>query len=209
MPFLRLVRGLGTGAAVWITILGAACEKTNNVDQSVTADVGDQCGGPGDPGCGVGAVCALGYCRHGCTTDAECPQGAICIGDMPPYGCSLPAEIACLSSQPCAATGLACGIDGVCRLPCETDSDCSRNEHRCIAGSCVSQGERDFATWGCETGTNRCEGPSFQECNVTAPGWVEAKSCGENMCTRPDGRCVEFVVEVPGNDLLASFTALD
>jgi len=189
------------GVAAVFTALGA-CSKTNNVDQSTALAVGEQCGRPDDPGCGPGAVCALGFCRHGCTTDAECAQGAICIGDMPPFGCSLPAEIACSSSQPCEAEALSCGIDGVCRLPCEQDADCSRNEHHCIAGSCVGEGERGFETWaGCETGSVQCSESSFQECNVTAPGWVEAKNCGADICTVPEGRCLELVTE-PAGDIL-------
>ncbi len=192
--------------------LGVACSKTNNVDQSTKLAVGEQCGRPDDPGCGVGAVCVLGFCRQGCTTDAECAQGAICVGDMPPFGCSLPAELACSSSQPCESEALDCGIDGVCRLPCEQDTDCSRNEHHCIAGTCVGDGERDYdTTWAAcpETGAAQCVGASFQQCNVTGPGWVEAKNCGADLCSDPDGRCLELVVEVVGAADLFGLSATD
>jgi len=192
---LRLGVGLLAATIAIVAASAGGCSRTNNVDQSTELDVGQQCSGPDDKGCGQGAVCALGFCRLGCTTDAACPQGAICVGDQAPFGCSLPAELACSSSQPCASSALECGIDGVCRLPCKADADCSRNEHHCIAGSCVGDGERAYPTWSaCAVGATRCDGTSFQECNVSAPGWVEAANCGASQCTMPEGRCIESVV---------------
>jgi len=205
--------GLLAATIAIVAASAAGCSRTNNVDQSTELDVGQQCSGPDDKGCGQGAVCALGFCRLGCTTDAACPQGAICVGDQAPFGCSLPAELACSSSQPCASSALECGIDGVCRLPCKADADCSRNEHHCIAGSCVGDGERSYPTWSaCAVGATRCDGTSFQECNVSAPGWVETANCGASQCTMPAGRCIESVVNGgfagPPNQLTVNGDAL-
>lgn len=137
------MRGVRSAFAV---VLGlgvlSACSKDNEIDasQSTEIDVGKQCDGPNDPGCGVGGVCVLGVCRLGCTTDSECPQGALCIGDRAPFGCSIPSELACSSSQPCSPP-LACGIDGKCRFACQVTGDCPRNEHECKATTCVSHNE--------------------------------------------------------------------
>jgi hypothetical protein len=109
---IDMKRRLVVAALALVTMLPLACEKANEVDSSqhVGAGVGAQCSGANDPGCGVAAVCVLGYCRSGCTNDLECPKGALCIGDTPPYGCTFAEEGACSDSKPCSP-GLTCGID--------------------------------------------------------------------------------------------------
>jgi hypothetical protein len=183
-----------------MTLGGLACTKENNIavtnddpDASTKggASIGQQCTGPQDKGCGVGAVCALGYCRSGCTTDAECLQGSICIGDRVPFGCALPAELACSSSQPCKAP-LTCALDGKCRNGCTATSDCLRNEQTCIAGSCVSAADPDKRWSACTEGESACGtvvDPSLScpqpvgacndvyVCHRGSPGWTKIGRC--------------------------------
>jgi hypothetical protein len=138
--------------------LTPGCSKSNNVDQSTDVQNGsDQCSGADDTGCGVGSVCVLGSCRHGCTNDAECPRGSICIGDRAPFGCTTSEEGACSDANDCPK-GLTCGIDKVCRHACEASRDCPRNEQDCVAGTCVSHSEPDAEeTWfSCSEGEEAC-----------------------------------------------------
>jgi hypothetical protein len=178
----------------------AACNKANTVDASTDVlGIGQQCAGPNDKACGVNAVCVLGYCRSGCTTDAECSRGALCLGDRVPFGCSLPSDLACSSSQPCA-NGLVCGLDGKCRMPCTASADCARNEHECIAGTCVSKGELDvMQTWfSCKTGDKRCTGAKIESCNVSAPGFAATTACKDPTPVCVDGTFVCGVQATPG-----------
>lgn len=179
--------------------LGSACSKDNEVDASggTPSGIGAQCSGANDPGCGVGAVCVLGYCRSGCTTDAECPQGALCLGSEPPFGCSLKSELSCKDGGTSCEAPLVCGVDGKCRFPCQKDADCPRNEHLCLGGTCVARSEPGAeSTWLTCSGTTdkilstalRCflEGDAsaaLQSCNQQAPGWVTIKQCN---CTNAD-----------------------
>jgi hypothetical protein len=194
------VRGASIlGVVVCVAFL-FACDKENVVDASTTAAIGAQCSGPGDPGCGTTGACVLGFCRHGCNTDSECAQGALCLGSQPPYGCSLQSELGCKNSSPCAAP-LACGIDGKCRFPCTTDADCPRNEHVCLAKTCVSRSEPNAeSTWlSCnrQIGTALVRDGVFCDltdmshtkllvCNVTEPGWVVASNCNCNVLEPPN-----------------------
>ncbi|MBX3182198.1 MAG: DUF1566 domain-containing protein [Polyangiaceae bacterium] len=167
------------------------CSKDNHVSQSIQVEVGKQCSGPEDTGCGPGGVCVMGFCRHGCATDAECPQGALCLGDRKPYGCSLPSEMACSSHQPCS-TSLACAPDGKCRMPCSATAQCPRNEHTCIANVCVSSSESNFSDWeSCAAGDTYCEGDVVMACHVSRVGWGEVQRC--TAATRTscvEGACV-------------------
>lgn len=190
----------------------AGCSKSNNVstDNGGPAS-GAQCSGAGDEGCGVGSVCVLGQCRHGCTNDAECPQGSICVGDRPPYGCTTEEESACTSNEDCP-TGLDCGIDGKCRHACELDEDCPRNEHHCIGFTCVSDAENDFEQWICDTVYDRPEwerrvyyrdGTTYS-CNVGTPGNGFLDTCN-------DGQLVGFAtvvsaVEVSSSSIVGSLS---
>lgn len=134
----------------------SSCSKENSVAAGgPTGGVGQQCQLAEQ--CGASAVCALGFCRLGCTIDAECAQGSLCVGDQPPYGCSTPAEGACSAAAPCPA-GLECGIDGRCRHACATNADCPRNEHKCVAGTCASTSEPGAeTTWfACLEGEEAC-----------------------------------------------------
>jgi hypothetical protein len=161
-----------------------ACSKDNEIDASggTATAIGNQCSGPDDPACGTSGVCVLGWCRIGCLTDGECPQGGLCIGDVLPYGCSLEEELACSSDQPCEP-GLRCGVDGKCRLPCTVDSDCPRNDHACVAATCVSHSESNAdQTWfacynpGGPTTVVMCDSTSIVSCNVAAAG-VSSRPC--------------------------------
>jgi len=188
-------------AAVLSLTLLAACSKENSVDAdgSPAQQVGQQCSGGDDLGCGEGARCVLGYCRHGCTDDDACPQGSICVGTSEPFGCTLESEGSCSLSRPCPA-GLFCGIDGRCRIPCQMDQDCPRNEHQCIAGACVGEGESGYEeSWGeCpDEQLIDCVGDGVgsrgrEVCNVTAPGWQPFGECPEgSVCgvlSFPTGR---------------------
>ena len=89
--------------APFTVCLAFSCSKDNVVDagNNASSGVGAQCAGPGDPACGTGGVCVLGYCRLGCTSDGACPQGALCLGDVEPYGCSLSDELSCSDVKPC------------------------------------------------------------------------------------------------------------
>jgi len=161
--------------ALLAVVTVAGCSKDNEVDASknTAGGLGNQCSGLGDPSCGTSGVCVLGYCRLGCLTDGECEQGALCVGDREPYGCQLPDELSCDEEHPCNV-GLACGIDGKCRLSCDETSDCPRNEHQCIARTCVSRSEAGAdSTWfSCQTGALQCEGDAVWGCNVNAPGYA-------------------------------------
>jgi hypothetical protein len=184
------------GAVTFAMVLFAlGCSKETSVDAGGDdGEIGAQCGEPDDPGCGVAAVCVLGYCRHGCTTDGECPQGALCLGSQPPYGCSLAKELSCSTpAQPCD-TPLKCGVDGKCRFPCEENANCPRNEHLCLAGTCVSRSEPGVdETWltcapshldevwstgvRCDFNSTTGEMEDLSVCNVLDPGWVPVKDC--------------------------------
>lgn len=189
-------------------VLGAllavgACSKENTIQQTAGgAGVGAQCSGPGDKGCGVSAVCVLGFCRAGCTTDAECEKGALCVGNQVPYGCTLSSENSCTTSSDCVA-GLQCGIDGRCRHGCTTENDCPRNEHSCIAGTCVSASEQGAqGTWfACEEGARSCGGTTSEglepgggggsvlwTCNTKGPGWQLATDCSNVQTLHPEGQ---------------------
>ncbi|MBX3184885.1 MAG: DUF1566 domain-containing protein [Polyangiaceae bacterium] len=183
----------GAAAILALASLSAGgCSKDNNVSQSNQVDVGKQCDGPEDTGCGPGGVCVLGVCRHGCSTDAECAQGALCLGDRRPYGCSLPSELACSSHQPCR-NSLACAPDGKCRMPCSATAQCPRNEHACIANVCVSDSEENFSEWqSCEGGAVRCEGEVVMACHDSRVGWAEQRRCNTAE-TCLDGACEPHV----------------
>ncbi|HQP34687.1 MAG TPA: hypothetical protein PLI95_05900 [Polyangiaceae bacterium] len=187
--------------AVWMTFLllpvaVGACSKENAVEaDAVTGEgVGAQCSGSDDRGCGVAAVCVMGFCRTGCTNDAECPQGTLCLGESPPYGCSLPSELSCKQTGQSCRPPLTCGIDGRCRFGCKKDADCPRNEHVCLADTCVSKSEPGSEeTWfACIKGgppvstAVRCSHPDYQlqVCNTREPGWVTVEGCG---CRDPKG----------------------
>jgi hypothetical protein len=184
-----------------------SCSKENNLNQSTSVDpAGEQCSGAGDEGCGVGSVCVLGQCRHGCTNDAECPKGTICVGDRPPYGCTTAEESACQGDGDCAK-GLACGLDGKCRHPCEADSDCPRNEHRCVGLTCASEAEADFDQWVCQFDATTDEerwgrrvwyrdGTTWS-CNVEKPGGDFIDTCNR------DGR-VGFAAVFASKDVAQS-----
>lgn len=167
-----------------LLVLLPGCDKQNVVTQETAGDgLGAQCSGADDQGCGVGAVCALGYCRSGCTTDAECPTGAICVGSRPPFGCTLPEESACATDDDCP-DGLVCGVDDRCRHPCGSEGDCPRNEHACVTGTCVSRAEQGAEeTWfSCTTGATQCdlsgEAPrSILVCNMGGPGLTPLHEC--------------------------------
>lgn len=202
MAWVRTRRVVGASLNFVVAIAVAqGCSKENTVDASQHSNsVGQQCTGPGDQGCGVAAVCALGFCRLGCTTDSECPQGALCVGDHPPFGCSLPSELACSSSQPCSAP-LTCGLDGKCRWPCQVREDCPRNEHQCIAHVCVAPDDPNPKWFECSEGQTTCgneiTGEAFDplgglcpesarerwQCNVSMPGWSHLETCeGKETC---------------------------
>ena len=166
----------------------SGCSKENNIDASGNVlGVGQQCSGPGDKGCGEGSACVLGYCRHGCTNDAECPQGAICVGDIPPYGCTMPEEGACGANEDCPQ-GLLCAVDHICRHACEVRENCPRNEHRCVAGACVGTGESDVAKWQCDIESYGDCDPRIlygypdvgitTACNIVDAGCIEVDNCG-------------------------------
>lgn len=178
------------GFLVFGVVTVSACSKENNVAQNTNVAGGDQCAGAGDQGCGVGSVCVLGKCRHGCTNDVECPQGSICVGDRPPYGCTTAEEGACSASAPCP-TGLKCGLDGMCRHPCETSTNCPRNEHVCAAGTCLGKSEKDADRWTCDdvapvdredryTPWNYFREGVTNSCNVYSPGWSQPDRCGDD-----------------------------
>ena len=176
------------------------CSKDNEVDASknTAGGIGTQCSGPDDPACGTNGVCALGYCRIGCLTDGECEQGALCIGDGPPYGCQLPQDIGCSEDNPCTM-GLVCGLDGLCRTPCNLSTRCPRNEQQCIEGACYGIAEDGSSKWACEgspTGAYGCNGATLRVCNVGALGWVSIDTCGsEPLCEagKLTGTCVAAV----------------
>ena len=189
---------LRLGIALVLAAGASGCSKENTVDASTQVEgaIGLQCSENDD--CGTSGVCALGYCRLGCATDAECPQGALCIGDAPPYGCQLPQDAVCSSAQPCKAP-LVCGLDKTCRMPCKVSKDCPRNDQECYAGVCVGDAEKSEAAAAyrsCTDGSRRCSDPtcegsgcSVEGCNEAAPGWQVVESClGANrFCTA--GRC--------------------
>jgi hypothetical protein len=168
------------GAGIVLAGVFMASCKENVVDSSTKTtelSVGQQCSGAGDAGCGTGAVCVLGVCRLGCTTDAACPQGALCIGDGPPYGCQLATEMACSSSQPCSS-GLTCGLDRTCRISCSATKECPRNEQTCIHDTCVGKGELHADAWfSCTPGAMKCTGPRLEGCDLLSPGWAELETC--------------------------------
>lgn len=161
------------------------CSKDNEIDasQNTAGGIGTQCSGPDDRACGTNGVCALGYCRFGCLTDGECEQGALCIGDGPPYGCQLPQDIGCSEENPCTM-GLVCGLDGLCRMPCNLSTKCPRNEQTCIATTCVSGSEQDAdRTWfncftpGGPTSVVGCDGlETMFSCNVAGAG-AQMRAC--------------------------------
>ena len=203
---------LGLGMVMLLALAASACSKENTVDASthVESGIGAQCSAKDDPACGVAAVCALGWCRSGCTTDAECPQGALCVGDTPPFGCQLPQDAVCSSAQPCKAP-LVCGLDKTCRMPCKVSKDCPRNDQECYAGVCVGDSEKGEAAvsyHSCEDGALRCSGDdpaecgigpcAVEACNVTAPGWNAAKQCSGDTPFCADNNCVGIHPEDPG-----------
>jgi hypothetical protein len=189
-----------------------ACSKDNSIDatQNVTPGIGLQCTGAGDPACGTTGVCALGYCRIGCGTDAECPQGALCIGDVYPYGCQLPQDAECNDTDKKCSAPLVCGLDRTCRMGCVVSGDCPRNEHVCRAGVCVGEsekGEAAVAYLSCEDGERRCGTTGatctsgvceVQVCNVLAPGWAVEQECQGNQGFCQAGVCLGVEPEDPG-----------
>lgn len=195
---------LGLGIALLLaTSLG--CSKENTVDASthVEGAIGLQCSDNDD--CGTSGVCALGYCRLGCLTDAECPQGALCIGDVPPYGCQLPQDVGCNDADQKCQPGLVCGIDGNCRMPCSTDSQCPRNEHACIAGTCVGRSEAGAEAWFlCTAGQLGCI-RSMQGIGKVVGFIVHGSGIMSNApvdTALPVGASVRCNVTAPGFDLL-------
>lgn len=194
-----------------LLVVPGGCSKDNEIDAStnIVGAVGNQCSAPDDPACGAWAVCVLGWCRLGCTTDAECAHGALCIGDAPPFGCQLPQDAVCGAEQPCKAP-LYCGLDHTCRMPCKESKDCPRNEQECHAGVCVGDSEKGEAAKqyrSCTDGDTRCGSDSapcgggdceIQGCNSVAPGWAAVESCTGDKAFCLDAHCVGVHPEDPG-----------
>ena len=191
---------MAQNSVAWLLalVVTIGCSKDNSVDQSTNVDgFGSQCSS--DDECGVNSRCVLGFCRLGCTTDAECDRGSICVGTSAPYGCTLPEEGACSESEPCP-TGLICGLDQQCRLPCVEDVDCPRNEHRCAAGTCIGESEPDSELWfQCEVGAQACSrggAPRPSENDFNGCDWCGFPSCAYEEpyfahCGQPDIGCCE------------------
>lgn len=113
-------------------LLAAGCSKTNEIDVSGGAGVGQPCETLED--CGGASVCVLGYCRVECGPAAPCSAEALCLG-ADPFGCSLAWELSCSPSQPCEGD-LVCGSDGRCRMPCAADADCALEGAVCTDEGC-------------------------------------------------------------------------
>lgn len=197
--------------AILLTLpLLAACDKESSVNTSTRAQsgIGAQCTERNDPGCGPAAVCLFGYCRSGCTTDAECPQGTLCIGDVPPFGCQLPADSVCNDTDRKCAPPLVCAWEKTCRMPCKVSKDCPRNDQECRGGVCVGDAEKGDAAKlyrSCSEGATRCgsdgafcAGPSCEvhACNKVAPGWAAVGQCTGDAAMCDQGKCLYNVANV-------------
>lgn len=90
---------------------GATCEAGFCVEQPPTT----MCGTGG--ACGTGEICVDGTCWDACSTSAECGAGRYCATDG---RCRLDDRPQPVTS--CIAP--ASPVDGVCRTPCETATDC-------------------------------------------------------------------------------------
>jgi hypothetical protein len=131
----RALIASAVGAAVVV-----ACSKKNEIDVSSDVVTGVECTAAGDPACGNGGACVLGYCRIPCTGDDECPGESLCIG-AGPFGCQLPWDAFCNTALPCKEP-LVC-VGNSCRMPCATTEDCPRGDHECIDGACFGVMEAD------------------------------------------------------------------
>lgn len=129
-----------TAVAALVALILVACSKKNEIDASTDIITGVECTGEGDPACGNNGACVLGYCRIPCTADDECPQEALCIGSAELSGCQLTWDAFCNMSQPCK-TGLTCGADYTCRMPCAASEDCPRADQECVQDACVGSTE--------------------------------------------------------------------
>lgn len=116
-----------------LAFLLLSCSKDNDVSQTNTT-IGDLCGPK--VACADG-TCAFGYCRNACTTDSDCANSGVCLSDGQTKGCRLPFEASCAASDPCP-TGLSCGSDESCRVPCDATRPCEVEGQRCEQGSCTS-----------------------------------------------------------------------
>ncbi len=136
----------------------------------------DSCG-PDTLECEVGSVCAWGFCRKFCTLYAPgvC-ETQTCISSA----CRYRGEDDCLNGDVCPE-GLACGLDGLCRIPCTSASDCPVEQTQCLAGVCVNEGEAGIDdTWfECEDGERRCDGNLLVGCNTTRLGLIEEAVCAD------------------------------
>ncbi len=83
--------------------------------------------------CDAPLVCAIGRCRAGCVTSADCPSAARCLRDprSDVGACSL--DVDGCATHDCAL-GFAC-IDDECRNVCGDALACP--DRVCVAGACV------------------------------------------------------------------------
>ena len=99
--------------------------------------IGDPCSSTQDPSatCPAGASCVFARCRQTCFADGDCPTDSICIGDGQAQGCRLGDEATCSVKEPCSS-GLLCGSDMSCRVPCNSNQPCPTADQECFDGTC-------------------------------------------------------------------------
>jgi hypothetical protein len=113
-------------------------------------------------------VCVEGTCRENCASHAECAKGQLCNAATGARQPDLGPTPSCGPTRACAGTGQAC-VEGSCRYPCESLTDCKLVDARfeaCDAGVCLTELE---ASPSCTL-------------SIACP---EGQLCVSNQCVQP------------------------
>jgi len=133
MTKLRRLWSAGSWLAV-TTSLWFACSSNERAPGALSdgCSINTDCSSP--------LVCAFRRCHNACKDSRDCTPGLRCIASDKPYRvCQLDGETRCVYNSDCPG-GQVCGIDALCRDPCNADRDCIAGQ-LCVVGTCAEPRE--------------------------------------------------------------------
>ncbi|MEZ4390488.1 MAG: FG-GAP-like repeat-containing protein [Polyangiales bacterium] len=159
----------------WVLVLGACTAPPGG---------GPQC--TFDSDCEGGLVCASGYCRVACMTNADCAPGSCHVDPNSSRRVCIPqgAPTPCRYASECGANEI-CTRDGQCRPQCVADYDCRVTNP---FASCV---DGQVCRVVCGQGRGNCDEDDRNGCEVdTASSADHCGACGTVCPSAPHARGV-------------------